>query len=354
MNGNDELSWKVKEMFPKYLPSIKLRKSRLKKDEKLWVYTQRLYGLAQAYPVIGMDGCAITALSDKYRNTIHRFYALVEAKTVDEAKLIGKRSFIAATGAFAYMNAIGYSPAPDSSNHENDYVEEIDDFMGSEDEVDHKGEALQFLLREIDPSKTNRHYESLVFVYQRIMTGDLYMLQAAKYLSRAFSLSSHSPSEAIVLFFKQLEIQNRKQAGAQTLADKSPKFTDENVKKIVLASGLHMDILPSLITFRDLRNNLLAHGVIEPEVQMLDGSYVPTKQWEKDMIRSFGSIKEGLINYEITAETLGRKLFSELLGIPYFRLIYPGCGSQLEDKHLLNSDALEPKEDDMMWGIGIF
>ncbi len=337
----------VLELYNFYSDEIKEFKNTLRKSDICYIYTLYLQGEAQAYPGgIGVDGSTFSALKDNSGNTMHRFYARVIVDkncSTSEVKKQGRIKFIALAGSFAYINGIGFAPHIDQlasrvGRHEE--IETFEEFLRSTEEADSKGNALGFLTRNLKKDK-DTHYKLVEDTYLSIESGDVYTLQGVKYLCSGMSLVQ-SPSESIVSYFKILEVLNRKLLSLPQISDKPDQFTGSRLDQIIKDCGMNIEIKPALEKFRDVRNQLLGHGIIEPEIQNLLGTYIPVKNWEKELINTYGDIETGLTEYSLSAETLGRKLFSVIANIPFFILQYPSCAGQLTDPILIGTNALNP------------
>lgn len=312
----------------------------LSKRPNVWVCEVNLVGVTGAYPEIGMDGCAFIKHTDQYGNSSTKFYALITAPNKEEAMRLGKIKFLAAAAAFAYNNALPHIIYPEywgepafSAVSLKEYLEKISDDKWRGD--------LNFLSRELSESEIHQdlHYGRLVDTYKIIESGDAYTMQAASYLARAYWISRDNPSEAVTSFYKLFELLNRK---LNSGSGGPPKLSDERINEIIALSRLNQAICSHLIKFRDVRNFLIAHGIVEPETSVLLGVYSANTDIERELIKQYGDITTALIRYSFVAQILARKIFSVIVGLPFYLLDYPrDMGA---DKELVESTALDSKE----------
>lgn len=258
-----------------------------------------------------------------YKNNqlLTKYYCIVEADSPDEASYEIAKEYLKATTIYAYVRKRGLLPLATPHFYSN-LTLLLDSGITKDpppmDEYDQLLLDLDYVVSTVSYSlkkspKGNLFHSRSKNIYTKLANINKFGYQAGAYLTLAYALYG-VPKESILNFTKVMEciILNLKHGRGDC------KLTDKHL--IMLEQSLELtpvDVV-NLKKLSRVRDDLAAHGVMDPELEYQIGEYMPGKGLAEKYFNvgddKFVSIKT--IRLEI--EPVVRKCFAKFLDIPNY------------------------------------
>lgn len=276
----------------------------------LYILCHRIEPITLPGGVAGVGNSVVINSYDGYRNMDSYFYCIVDVKDKHLVSFEAEKEWLRISAILAYILGIGMREGVDFESRKVSLLnkaEEKDfpdlDYVRQTVKVCNSNYYTMF-------DEENEFKYSQEF-YDKLLDCDIFHYQASQYLTRSY-VHYGSHDEAIINFTKVVEsivLALNGGKGNCKLSAKNLNLLQTNLD----LSDAEIDLLKKLNNARD---QLAAHGVLNPELEYTFGVYNP----EKHLSRYFGVTcgpNFGLGDLVAMCEPAVRKCYSKFLQIKY-------------------------------------
>lgn len=281
-----------------------LKKTNLRK----WIYVQELNptNLPGGVVVVGNSVCI-----NKYTKKDHLktyYYCIINAKDPTEAQFEALKEFIRMKISIAYLLKIGIVSVQDVCLCKQG-MDELDNANKAVfEDYDYVISSTADFFKPIIHNNFTKRAQSL---YHKLVPIDKYIYQAGEYLNLAYYLRGFT-KESIINFTKMLECL----IFGLNKGKKSVKLNDENLKLLRTKLNLTEVEINAIKKLSRARDEIAAHGIIDPELEYIIGQYDPAKRLSKYFVVTCGP-NYGLGDLLGSCEGAVRKAFANYIGISF-------------------------------------
>ncbi len=169
-----------------------------------------------------------------------------------------------------------------------------------------------------------------------------FQIQAGINISRAYYYYN-CPEISLLEFFKIIELaikyysyQSKLSAASVSAVQRSSLFHTNIKDDLISKLGFHEDTIDLVWNIKDIRNRLIGHGGVRPEISNYFGDPERNNKTLDVILKKYNSF----LQYDSTffeylfydMEILSRLFFCKICNIPPFLIAVPGCWNQPSDR----------------------
>lgn len=276
--------------------------------KRKWIYLQELNPANLSGGVVGIgNSVLINKYTDKEKLQTF-FYCIIEATNPTEARFEALREFIRFKTVLAYLLKIGIIPIQDMCMFAYG-LEELD--RPNKILFEHHDYVVSTVAEFFKPNPHNSFLPNAQELYKKLTPIDKYIYQAGEYLNLAYYLKGFL-KESVINFNKVVECLiyglNR--------GKKSMKLNTENINMLKARLKLNDTDIIRIKKLSQARDDIAAHGIIDPELEYIIGQYNASKRLSKYFVVTCGP-NYGLGDLLGSCENSVRKVFANYIGINF-------------------------------------
>ena len=273
-----------------------------------WIYVLELNPANLPGGVVSIGNSVIINKYTEKEKLKTLFYSIVEARDPDEVRLESGKEFIRVKTSISYLLKKGIVPLQDVCLTTYGF-DELD--SANKTLFEHLDYVISSVTHFYKPNPQNTFIPKAQKIYSKLIPVDKFIYQAGEYLNLAYYLRGFS-KESIVNFTKMLECL----IYGLNKGKKSVKLNDENLRLLKAKLNLSDDEINSIKKLSRARDEIAAHGIIDPELEYIIGQYNPSKRLSKYFVVTCGP-NYGLGDLLGGCEGAVRKAFANYLGIDF-------------------------------------
>lgn len=273
-----------------------------------WIYTKQIPFTRFPGGVFGLGNFSILNSQDEYGNWRSDFTCIAEADDDEfSAMLECEKEFIRATIISAYLIGTGITQS------RNDILDfpKIDMLNNTSSDVFKDKDYLLANIKNPTEESLNEFVKHANPLYFKLKAADIFAFQAGQYLNSAYAFFGDH-KECITNFTKVVE----SIAIGITGNRRRYKLVGKTLKTLSINLNLTSNEINLVIDLNKTRNEIAAHGVLDPELEYIFNQYDPNSALSKYFVVTCGPAF-GLGDKIMIFEPLVRKCFANYLDIEY-------------------------------------